>query len=138
MRVATEIKLTEAQRDRLVRIAESQTSEVRLVRRASAVLLCAEGLTNKMVGEILNIDRIQVARWRERYATGGVRAIEQDLPRGGRPPVVDRSELVRLTTQSPPEAATQWSSRTMAAKIGVSHSTVSRIWKAHGLKPHRV
>ena len=138
MRVATEIELTEAQRERLVRIAESQTSEVRLARRASVVLLCAEGLTNKMVGEILQIDRIQVARWRERYAAGGLRAIEQDLPRGGRTPLVDRAEIVRLTTQSTPEAATQWSSRTMAVRIGVSHSTISRIWKEHGLKPHRV
>ena len=138
MRVATEIELTHAQRERLLRMAESQTTEVRLARRASIVLLCADGLDNKTVGEILGIDRIQVARWRERYAVGGFSAIEQDLPRGGRTPVVDRAELVRLTTQTTPEAATQWSSRTMAATIGVSHSTVSRIWKAHGLKPHRV
>ena len=144
MRVATEIELTQTQRARLLRMAESQTTEVRLARRASIVLLCADGFDNQTVGEILGINRIQVARWRERYAAGGFSAIEQDLPRGGRTPLVDRAELVRLTTQTTPDAArgwpraTQWSSRTMAATLGVSHSTVSRIWKAHGLKPHRV
>ena len=139
MRVATEIELTKIQRERLLRIAESQTAEVRLARRASIVMLCADGLDNKTVGEMLGIDRIQVARWRERYAAGGFSAIERDLPRGGRKPVADSAEIVRLTTQSLPEAATQWSSRTMAATVGgISHSTVSRIWKKHGLKPHRV
>ena len=124
MRVATEIKLTQTQRERLLRIAESQTTEVRLARRASIVLLCADGFDNKTVGEMLGVDRIQVARWRKRYAVGGFAAIEQDLPRGGRTPVVDRAELVRLTTQTTPEAArgwpraTQWSSRTMAASLG--------------------
>ena len=138
MRVATLIELSEVERNRLVRIAESQRSEVRLARRASIVLLCADGLDNQTVGEILSVDRIQVGRWRERYAKAGFAAIERDLPRGGRKPVVDRAELVRLTTQSLPEAATQWSSRLMGAKLGISHSTVSRIWKANGLKPHRV
>jgi transposase len=138
MRVATQIELTEVERDRLIQIAESQRSEVRLARRASIVLLCADGLDNRTVGEILSVDRIQVGRWRERYATGGFSAIAQDLPRGGRTPVVDRAELVRLTTQSLPAAATQWSSRMMGQTLGISHSTVSRIWKANGLKPHRV
>ena len=138
MRVATQIELTEVERNRLVRIAESQRSEVRLVRRASIVLLCADGLDNQTIGEILGVDRIAVGRWRERYAAGGWAAIEQDLPRGGRTPVVDRAELLRLTTQSLPEAATQWSTRLMGDKLGISHSTVSRIWKANGLKPHRI
>ena len=138
MRVATQIELTDVERTRLIQVAESQRSEVRLARRASIVLLCADGLDNKTIGDILSVDRIQVGRWRERYAEAGFAAIEQDLPRGGRAPVVDRAELVRLTTQSLPEAATQWSSRLMGDKLGISHSTVSRIWKANGLKPHRV
>ena len=138
MRVASEIELTEVEHRRLIRIAESQLSEVRLARRASIVLLCADGLDNKTVGEILSVDRIQVGRWRERYAAGGLAAIKQDLPRGGRTPVVDRAELVRLTTLSTPEAATQWSTRLLGDKLGISHSTVSRIWKANGLKPQRI
>lgn len=139
MRVATRIELTQSQRDRLMRIAESQTAEVRLARRAGIVLLCADGFDNKTVGEILGVDRIQVGRWRERYAVGGLAAISKDLPRGGRPTRVDAKQVIARTTQSVPEAATQWSSRKLATALGgVSHSTVSRIWKKHGLKPHRV
>ena len=138
MRVASEIELTEVEHRRPIRIGESQLSEICLARRASIVLLCADGLDKKTVGEILSVDRIQVGRWRERYAAGGLAAIKQDLPRGGRMPVVDRAELVRLTTLSTPEAATQWSTRLLGDKLGISHSTVSRIWKANGLKPHRV
>ena len=81
---------------------------------------------------------MQVGRWRERYAQGGLAAIEQDLPRGGRPPKVDAAEIVRRTTQTLPAAATQWSTRTLAREMGVSDTTVLRVWRAHGLKPHRV
>ena len=139
MSVATEIELTPSQRDSLIGLAESQTAEVGLVRRASIVLLCADGFDNKTVGEILGVDRIQVGRWRERYVLGGIAAISKDLPRGGRPTRIDAGQIVARTTQSLPEAATHWGSRTMAASFGgVSYSTVSRIWKKHGLKPHRV
>jgi len=60
------------------------------------------------------------------------------LPRGGRPVKVDAAQIVRLTTQTLPTAATQWSTRTLAAKVGVSDTTVLRVWRQHGLKPHRV
>ena len=138
MRVAPTIELTDEERDRLLRVAHSERSEVRLARRAGIVLLCADGLDNMTVGEMLGIDRFQVGRWRTRYAAGGFEAIARDRPRGGRKPVVDRAEVVRLTTQSKPEAATQWSTRSLAAVAGCSDSTVQRIWKKHGLKPHRV
>ena len=83
MRVASAIELDEAQREKLVKLAHSNTTEVRLARRASIVLLAADGLDNHRIGEMLGVGRIQVGRWRERYAVGGLQAIEQDLPRGG-------------------------------------------------------
>jgi hypothetical protein len=70
--------------------------------------------------------------------SGGVAAMEDDLPRSGRKPRVDRAEIVRLTTQITPEAATDWSTRTLATKAGISDTTVLRIWQANGLKPHLV
>ena len=73
-----------------------------------------------------------------RYAVSGLKAIEQDLPRGGRKPKIDAAEIVRLTTQTKPEGATQWSTRTLAEVAGVSDTTIQRIWKARGLKPHLV
>ena len=114
MRKASAIELDDAQRDKLVKLANSNTAEVRLARRASIVLLAAEGLDNQRIGEILGVGRIQAGRWRERYAAGGLKAIEQDLPRGGRKPKIDPAEIVRLTTQTKPEGATQWSTRALA------------------------
>src|SRR6202023_1947482 len=64
--------------------------------------------------------------------------IEHDLPRGAPPVKVDSARLVELTTQARPAAATHWSTRKMAAELGVSASTVMRHWHAHGLKPHIV
>ena len=138
MRVASAIELDEAQREKLVKLAQSNTTQVRLARRASIVLLAADGLDNRKIAEIVGVGRIQAGRWRERYAAGGMKAILQDLPRSGRKPKIDSAEIVRLTTQTKPEGATQWSNRTLAQVAGVSDTTVQRIWKAHGLKPHLV
>lgn len=82
--------------------------------------------------------RVQVSRWRERYAQSRLAGIERDLPRGAPPVKVNAARLVELTTQSQPVAATHWSTRTMAVELGVSASTVMRHWHAHGLKPHIV
>ena len=102
------------------------------------VLLAADGLQNKVIGAQVGAGRVQVARWRERYARMRLAGIERDLPRGAPPVKVDVARLVQLTTQSEPKAATHWSTRSMAAELGVSAASVSRHWRAHGLKPHRV
>jgi uncharacterized membrane protein len=68
MRVASAIELDDAQRAALVKQARSNTTEVRLARRASIVLLAADGLDNRQIGERIGVGRIQVGRWRERYA----------------------------------------------------------------------
>jgi transposase len=138
MRVACAIELSEAERERLVKLAQSDAVEVRLARRASIVVLAGDGLTDQQIGQALGIDRIQAGRWRKRYAASGLAGIERDLPRGGRKPEAPVAEIVRLTTQSQPEGATHWSTRRMAAAVGVSDSTVQRVWRAHGLKPHRL
>ena len=138
MRVAPSVVLSQEQRRTLTRLANSRTASVRLARRARIVLLAAEGKSNEAIAEELNIGRVQVGRWRERYVKGGLAAIERDLPRGGRPPKVDVTQIVRLTTQTLPEATTQWSTRTLAIKVGVSDTTVLRVWRQHGLKPHLV
>jgi hypothetical protein len=84
------------------------------------------------------VGHAQVARWRERYAEARLASIERDLPRGAPPAKVDVALLVELTTQTKPVAATHWSTRTMAAELGVSAASVSRHWRANGLKPHIV
>jgi transposase len=138
MRTAVAINSTSEQREELQRMARANTVSVRLARRVQIVLLAGDGFDNKAIAEQLGIGRVQVGRWRERFAESGMAAIEADLPRSGRKPRIDAAEIVRLTTQTAPEAATHWSTRTLAAKAGISDTSVLRIWQANGLKPHRV
>ncbi|MEP6879871.1 MAG: IS630 family transposase, partial [Nitrosospira sp.] len=93
---------------------------------------------NTQIAAELGVGRIQVGRWRERYAMDGMGAIERDLPRGGRKPTINASEIVRLTTQTTPPHATHWSARTLAGVAGASATSVRRVWRAHGLKPHLI
>ena len=138
MRVATEIVLSPAQREELLGLVRSKRTSVRLSQRARIVLLAVQGLRNKDIATKLDVGRVQVSRWRERYAASGVAGIERDLPRGAPPRKVDAARLVELTTQHSPHNATHWSTRTMAAVMNVSAASVSRHWCAHGLKPHLV
>lgn len=138
MRVAPEIKLTQEQQSELRTLARSKRTSVRLAQRAQIVLLAAQGLQNKEIGQQLGIGRVQVARWRERFLQSGIAGIERDRPRGAPPAKVDVARLLELTTQSTPEVATHWSCRKMAAVLDVSPSTVMRHWQANGLKPHLV
>lgn len=138
VRHAPAIVLKTEERARLSQLARSSTTSVRMARRAQIILLAADGVQNEVIARQVGVGRVQVGRWRARYADGGLAAIEKDLPRGGRPTQTDAAEIVRLTTQTTPEAATQWSTRTLAAKVGVSDTTVLRVWRQHGLKPHRV
>lgn len=138
MRVATEIVLTDEERAELTRLARSKLTSVRLAQRARIVLLAADGLQNKAIATQLELGRVQVSRWRERYAQARLSGIERDLPRGAPAATVDVARLVELTTQTQPKAATHWSTRTMAAQLDISASSVSRHWRANGLKPHLV
>ena len=138
VRVAAPIELSEIEEDELIRLAHSKVDSVRLVERARIVLLAAQGLQDRQIAEELDIDRITAGRWRKRYIDSGLAGIERDLPRGAPPVKVDVAKLVELTTQSKPEAATHWSTRTMAAVVQVSPSTVLRDWRRNGLKPHLV
>jgi transposase len=138
VRVAPEIVLSDDERVELTRLVRSKRTSVRLSQRARIVLLAAAGMQNKDIAEQLDVGRVQVSRWRERYAQLRLAGIERDLPRGAPPTKMDAARLIELTTQSTPEAATHWSTRKMAAELGVSAASVSRHWRAHGLKPHLV
>jgi transposase len=138
MRVAPEIELTSEEHAELTKLARSKRSSVRQALRARIVLLAAAGMRNKDIAQQLGVGRVQVSRWRERYAQLRLVGIERDLPRGAPSVKVDVARLVELTTQTKPEAATHWSTRKMAAELGVSAASVSRHWRAHGLKPHIV
>jgi transposase len=138
LRVAAKIELTPEQEGELTSLVRSRLTSVRLAQRAQIVLLAAKGWQNKDIAQKLGIGRVQVARWRQRYLKSGLQGIERDLPRGAPAVKVDVAKLVELTTQTTPKAGTHWSTRKMAAVLGVSPSTVMRHWRANGLKPHLV
>lgn len=141
MRVAPPIDLTSKERKKLETLRRGRSSSVRVRERAAIVLLAAEGLENKEIAARLGEDKMKVGRWRRRYAESGLDAILKDKTRPGRIPPLSKakvSRIIKLTLNSKPPGATHWSRTTMARKVGVSPSSVGRVWSAAGLKPHRV
>ena len=139
MKTAPVIELTEKERETLVALSRGKKVSVRLAERSAIVLLAASGEQSIAIAARLKITRQKVARWRARYASAGIQGIERDAPRSGRIPRIpdaNKKQVIEKTLHEKPAAATQWSRSTMAAASGLSDSTIGRIWKAHGLKPH--
>lgn len=119
----------------------SRTTPHRLVERARIVLASAAGKPTTQISEELQISRPTVQRWLDRYEAEGLDGIEGDRPRPGRPRRITaeiETDVVRRTLETKPPEGTHWSSRLMARETGLHFTQVARIWKAHGLKPHRV
>ena len=138
MRVAQTIVLNKATRRKLEQQSRGRSTQARVVLRSRIVLLAADGLQNKQIAVTLNVAPRMAALWRERFIEHGIEGLLKDAPRPGRTPSISRTSLIEKTTQSTPATATQWSTRTMAREMGISKASVSRIWRASGLKPHRV
>jgi len=141
MRVAQPIVLEVDVRRKLEQQARGRSTAARVVLRSRIVLLAAEGLQNKQIASTLKVAPRMVTLWRGRFLAQGVAGLLKDAPRPGRTPTITNevtATLIAKTTQSTPANATQWSTRTMAREMGVSKASVSRIWRANGLKPHRI
>jgi len=141
MRVARPITLDSEQRLLLEQQSRARSLPARQVESARIVLRAADGWQDKEIAAELGITPAKAARWRNRFLDGGFAALQKDAPRPGRPhtvPAAKVKQIVDKTTQEKPTPATHWSTRTMAAAVGVSETTVRRIWHAHGLKPHLV
>lgn len=139
MRRAIQIKLSDESQQQLLRLTRKPTAPVRLVERARIVLLAAQGMENIQIARQLKISRQKAGRWRERFARLGLAGIEKDAPRSGRLPSISQQRqrsIVKKTTTETPANATHWSRASMAAATGLSESTIGRIWRAYGLKPH--
>jgi transposase len=139
MRRATPIVLDDSHRLKLEQLKRGRRVSVRLAERAQIVLHAADGLEDLEIAERMSISRQKAARWRKRYASLGLAGIEKDAPRPGRKPRIDaaqREAVVRRTLREKPAGRTHWSRSTMARATGLSDSTVGRIWREHGLKPH--
>jgi transposase len=141
MRRAATITLSEVEHSRLLALSTGRRVSVRLSERAKIILLASEGFENIEIASRLGLTRQKVGRWRDRYSNLGLSGIEQDAPRSGRNRSIDESvikEVVRKTLEEKPPNATHWSRSRMSAETGLSDSTIGRIWKSHGLKPHLI
>jgi transposase len=139
MRVAKAIELDAEVERELQELAKGRRVEVRLQQRARIILLAAQGLQNIDIAQEVDLDRRQVALWRQRFLEGGIDAIRRDAPRAGRPATVTaqmESRIVEVTLRERPVNATHWSTRTLAEHLGVGATTVRRVWQGNGLKPH--
>jgi transposase len=142
MATAAPLALREGDRGRLEALARSASARPSLAQRARIVLMSAEGLTNTEIARRTGSTRPTVINWRNRYSTGGINALG-DLPRSGRPAVVDELEVVATTLTDggrPPAhlGASQWSSRLLGQHLGISFATVARIWRKWGIQPEHV
>jgi transposase len=138
---AEKLSITEEERKTLKAWVAAKTSPQRTVLRARICLLAAEGLPNRAIARALKTSRPTVVQWRKRFEERGPQGLAEDAPHGLSSralPAEKIKAIVDATLHTKPPDATHWSTRTMAEAMGVSNATVSRIWDAHGLQPHRV
>jgi len=134
------VVLTDDERETLQRWARRPSSAQALALRCRIVLECAKGGHNTEVAKRLGVARSTVNKWRARFQAERLDGLH-DEPRPGAPRTVtdDHVEaLIVKTLEQTPTDATHWSTRSMAKATGMSQSTVSRVWRAFGLKPHLV
>lgn len=138
---ALPLSMTDGQREVLVTLMRSQTAPVRQVRRAQVLLLAADGASNVEIAERCGVSRPTVLAWRKQFEMDGLARLGEVAEGRGRKASISSekiAEIVELTLHHTPDGETHWSTRTMAARVGVSKDSVRRLWSELGLKPHRV
>jgi transposase len=139
---APPLSMTDDERVQLEKFAKSQTMAHRTVLCARALLLAAEGVANNEIAVAVNVNPNSVRMWRQRFAEKGIEGVGKVAPGRGRKPSLPEgtvAQVVALTmNELPDDGSTQWSTRSLAQRVGISHVTVARIWKDHGLKPWRI
>ena len=133
------IQLSPEDRARLEGWVAGRNTPQKLVWRARIVLMWAQGAGVAAIVRATRKTKRTVCRWRDRYIARGAAGLERDATRPGRKPPLEAATIERVVTmtlnEKPPKGA-HWSLRKMAKAVGLSHSSVQRIWAAHGLKPH--
>lgn len=133
------ISLSDADRAELTRFAARTRSARRLAFRAKIILASAAGTSDVAVARRVRTSANTVGCWRKRFVDKGIDGLF-DEPRPGAPRTIDDAAVERVvvaTLERTPTGATHWSTRGMAKRQGLSHTTVGRIWRAFGLQPHR-
>ena len=142
MSFAPALVLREGDRDRLDELARLPSVPSGLAKRARMVLLAADGMPNAQIARTVGVSRPTVIGWRDRYAAGGIAALD-DQPRPGRPAEIDEIKVVVATLVNggrPPRrlGITHWSARFLATELGISFASVARIWRKWHIQPHRI
>src|SRR5215510_15814105 len=141
MRKIERIGISAADRERLERLVRDRNTPQKVVWRARIVLLASDGLTAEGIAAAVDKSLLTVRRWRRRFVAKGMDGLLKDATRPSRvKPLAPEKikQVVHMTLHAKPPNATHWSLRSMAAAAGLSYSSVQRIWRAHGLKPHLV
>jgi transposase len=141
MRTGISITVRAVDRERLLAIRARRNSPQKHVWRANIILLTAEGLGTTEIMRRAGVAKTAVWRWQERFMLAGVDGLLRDKTRPSRIPRLPREvveRVVALTLGPPPGETTHWTAKAMAARVGISVSSVQRIWRAHGLQPHRM
>jgi transposase len=135
------IHVSAANRAKLEAIIKGRNSSSKAVWRAEIVLATTDGLGTNAIMKRTGKSKPCVWRWQERFVEEGVDGLLRDKTRPpGKKPLsaaVKRKVLTKTASETPPDA-THWSARSMATAIGISHTSVQRIWDEAGLKPHLV
>ena len=138
--MARPIKILEilpAERDELERRVRADTTSRRDCLRARIVLLRSEGIATHAVAERLGVSAVTVSKWSQRFDEEGIAGLQDSSGRGRKPsiPLKTIAKVIEQAGQAPPRRG-RWSTRSMAGEAGISPSSVQRIWKSQGLKPH--
>ena len=140
--VAAALTATVQQRAELEQMAASTVLPHRQVIQARGLLWACEGVANDEIGRRCGVDSDAVRCWRSRFLTDGVAGVGKIAKGRGRKPSLPEgavAEVLRLTHQErPADGSTHWSTRTMAARVGIGKDSVGKIWSDHNLKPWRV
>lgn len=138
-RPKAELVLSTEERLTLERLANRRKSAQAMAMRARIVMACAEGDTNRAVAEKLGVSQAMVGKWRRRFVEHRLDGLF-DEQRPGAPRTITDDQVEKVivkTLEEKPEDATHWSTRGMAKEVGLSQTTIRRIWSAFSLQPHR-
>jgi len=134
------ITLTDTEFDFLTQTARSRTGRAEDARRARLILMLAEGDSWDEVCDKLDCARGFIARWRKRFLDerlAGMYSRHRGQTTKRRTPQLE-ARILKATQKGPTDGSTHWSTRRLAETLGISHMMVARVWKKHGLKPHRL
>lgn len=131
--------LTDEERAALLRLVARPRSSRSLAFRAKIVLRCEAGGADRAIAAELRTNRMTVGKWRRRFIERRLDGLHDEPRPGAERKITDDQieAVVTKTLESTPKGRTHWSTRSMGRNVGLSHSSIGRIWRAFGLKPHR-